>query len=191
MIQSRAAVLALAATALMMAAACGDNGGPAATATPSVAVAPAASPAPSPSTDTVPDTPTPEPTTPAPSPTATVEAPPETGVLEVRVTDAPPEGVTKILVTVNNIEVHLAGGGEEKGWMTVIDEQRTFDLVAITGVEEVLGSSVLGVGKYTQIRLDVEEVKVTIQDVEISAGAPSDKLKVVGRFDWRRAKRQF
>ena len=29
-----------------------------------------------------------------------------TGLLEVRVTDAPPEGVTSILVSVNNIQVH-------------------------------------------------------------------------------------
>ena len=87
-----------------------------------------------------------------------------TGLLEVRVTDAPPEGVTSILVSVNNIQVHQAGAAdEESGWLTLfavtsttstVVKSKTFDLVEFTGIEGVLGVDTLPVGKYTQIRIE-------------------------------------
>ena len=65
------------------------------------------------------------------------------GLLEVRVTDAPPEGVTSVVVTVNNIQVHQAGAAdEESGWLTLfavtsttstVVEPKKFDLVEVTG----------------------------------------------------------
>ena len=80
------------------------------------------------------------------------------GLLEVRVTDAPPEGVTSIVVTVNNIQVHQAGAAdEESGWLTLfaitsttstVVNSKTFDLVEFTGIEGVLGVDTLPVGKY-------------------------------------------
>ena len=80
------------------------------------------------------------------------------GLLEVRVTDAPPEGVTSIVVTVNNIQVHQAGAAdEESGWLTLfaitsttsaVVNSKTFDLVEFTGIEGVLGVGTLPVGKY-------------------------------------------
>ena len=87
-----------------------------------------------------------------------------TGLLEVRVTDAPPEGVTSIVVSVNNIQVHQAGAAdEESGWLTLfavtsttstVVKSKTFDLVEFTGIEGVLGVDTLPVGKYTQIRIE-------------------------------------
>ena len=115
------------------------------------------------------------------TPTAT-EVPVEIGELEVRVTDAPPEGVSNILVTISNIEVHKAGSDEEEGWTTVIEEEKTFDLVEIEGLEEVLGTNELAAGKHTQIRMDVVNVDVTLkpsgeQDfVTRTAQVPSGKL---------------
>jgi hypothetical protein len=99
----------------------------------------------------------------APSPGATT-APtsPEPASLEVRATDAPPGGVTKILLTVENIEVNAAGGAEEPGWKMVVDGPLSFDLVAVTGIEEILGSAELPPGQYGQVRLKVTEVLITI-----------------------------
>ena len=84
----------------------------------------------------------------------------QTGELEVRVTDAPPEGVSHIVVTVSEIQVHKVGPDEDSGWIPIIEEEMTFDLVELTGVEEVLGTKELAVGKYTQIRMDVVKVDV-------------------------------
>ena len=123
---------------------------------------------------------------PAPVQPTPAGIPVQTGELEVRVTDAPPEGVSNIVVTVNKIEVHKAGAD---GWITLIEEEKTFDLVLITGVEEVLGTKELAVGKYTQIRMAVLNVDVTLkprgeQDfVTKTATVSSGELKVVRPFD--------
>jgi hypothetical protein len=78
----------------------------------------------------------------------------DTGTLEVRVTDAPDPSITAVYVTTDNIEVSIAG----EGWVSVIDEEITFELLALEGVEAILGSAELPAGSYTQIRLSVPQV---------------------------------
>ncbi len=124
--------------------------------------------------------------------------PPGTGELQMRVTDAPPEGVSAIVVTISGIQVHKAEAGEEDGWITLFavtstagttsTEPRTFDLVQVTGIEQALGTQVFAVGKYTQIRMDVDSVVVTFQPkggttTTKNATVPGDRLKVVRPFD--------
>ena len=115
---------------------------------------------------------------------------PTTGGLELRVTDAPPEGVTRIDVTVSNIEVHKADAEEEDGWINVFPtststpQTTTFDLVELTGIEAVITQlEEFEAGKYTQIRMDVVTVSVTVDGEDREARVPSDKLKVVRPFD--------
>jgi hypothetical protein len=115
---------------------------------------------------------------------------PSTGGLDLRVTDAPPEGVTRIDVTVGGIEVHKADAEEDEGWIAVFPiatttaQTITFDLVAVTGIEGVLTQlEEFEVGKYTQIRMDVISVSVTLNEEVKEARVPSDKLKVVRPFD--------
>ena len=104
-------------------------------------------------------------------------------ILEVRATDKPPEGVTKILVTASGIEVNKAGGSEETGWRTVVPGPVEFDLVAITGVEEVLGSNELDPGRYAQVRLHIDKVEVTLLGgITVTARVPSGRIKIVGGF---------
>lgn len=105
-----------------------------------------------------------------------------TGTVEVRVKDAPPPGVTKVLVTTRNIQVHKAGAGDDSGWETVVSSEKTFDLVAVSRVEEILGANTVPVGSYTQIRMDVPKVRVTANGKDFDANVPSEKLKVVGNF---------
>lgn len=112
----------------------------------------------------------------------TTLAPADTGILEVRATDALPQGVAKILVSVDSIEVHKTEAGEESGWITIIDEARTFDLIAISGIEEVLGSNEIEATAYAGIRMDVLSVKVTIGEEEKIATIPSGTLKIVRPF---------
>ncbi|MDP6402391.1 MAG: DUF4382 domain-containing protein [SAR202 cluster bacterium] len=134
-------------------AACGDGGdettptateaataATVATATPPATSAPAAATA-APTRAAAVPTVTPRPSTSSPSPSPT-SAPAKTGEIQVRVTDAPPEGVSAVWVTVANIEVQKADADEEgeAGWVSLIVEEQRFDLVAVTGVEEVLGT---------------------------------------------------
>ena len=109
----------------------------------------------------------------------TVEVASQTGTLEVRVTDAPDPSITAVYVTTDNIEVSIAG----EGWVSVIDEEITFELLALEGVEAVLGSAELPVGKYTQIRLSVPLVEVEKDGVIVTAEVPSETIKLVGTFE--------
>lgn len=124
---------------------------------------------------------------PAPSPTTKPSAhgstsTPEksgTGTLEVRVTDAPDPSITAVYVTTDNIEVSATG----EGWISVIDEEITFELLALEGVEAILGTAQLAVGKYTQVRLSVPEVEVEKDGELVIAEVPSDTIKLVGTFE--------
>lgn len=112
----------------------------------------------------------------------TTLAPADAGILEVRVTDAPPQDVSEILVSVDDIQVHKAGAGEGSGWITIIEEEKTFDLIKISGIEEVLGSREIEATDYTQIRMDVLWVEVTINGEKKIATIPSGTLRIVEPF---------
>ncbi|MDP2743598.1 MAG: DUF4382 domain-containing protein [Dehalococcoidia bacterium] len=110
------------------------------------------------------------------------------GKVEVRVTDAPPrEEVTGVKVTVASVEIHKAGAAEndEGGWLAMkLSGANTFDLLQIKGLEEVLATGDLAPGKYTQIRMEVTKVEVTLKGGQPQAAqVPSGKLKFVQPFD--------
>jgi len=110
------------------------------------------------------------------------------GTLEIRVTDAPPERVVSVIdVTISNIQVHQAATveGEEGEWITIIEDARAFDLLQLSGVEEILGEKEIEAGHYTQIRMDVAPVHAVIDGEDVAAGVvlPSGELKIVGSFD--------
>jgi hypothetical protein len=110
-----------------------------------------------------------------------------TGTLEVRVTDAPDPSITAVYVTTDNIEVSIAG----EGWVSVIDEEITFELLALEGVEAVLGTAELPTGKYTQVRLDVPSVEVEKDGEIVIAEVPSDTIKLVGTFELAEDEKTF
>ena len=62
-----------------------------------------------------------------------------TGTVEFRAMDAPPAGVSKIMVTTRNIQIHKADAPEDS-WIIVVSQENTFDLVAIQGAEVFLCS---------------------------------------------------
>jgi len=105
-----------------------------------------------------------------------------TGTVEFRATDAPPKDISHIWVTADKIQVHKADADEDT-WVTVVDQEQRFDLVAIQGAEVFLGQEEVAVGQYTQIRLDVTEVIVTMEGEDITARLPSGKLKVVRTWE--------
>lgn len=143
--------------------------------------------------------------TPTPTPTPTPVA--GIGTLEVRVTDAPPkEEVTSIMVTASQVQIHKAvaeqeqqqtQGGytqtkeeqdqQDKGeWLTIniADGAKSFDLLKIKGIEELLATSEVEAGKYTQVRLTIEKIEVALSDGILKpATVPSGELKFVHPFD--------
>lgn len=114
-----------------------------------------------------------------------------TGTLIMKITDSPSGlNITKALVTISNVEVHFAGStitenatNITSGWIEVVDEPQTFDLIAIKDVKKILGTAELNPGKYTQIRLSIDSAIVTIDDVEYTLTTPSDAIKLIHPFD--------
>ena len=105
------------------------------------------------------------------------------GIIEIRVTDPPPADVASAIVYLSNIEVHQVSANQT-GWILILEAPPSFDLMAINGVEEILGSANVTAGKYTQIRMDVDRVEVvTTAGDNITAEVPSSKLKIVGPFE--------
>ena len=72
------------------------------------------------------------------------------------------------------------------GWYTIVEESKTFDLIALQDVTDVLGEEELTAGKYTQIRLTVEKAEVTINnsgEIEVhDLKIPSNKVKLIKSF---------
>ncbi len=117
------------------------------------------------------------------------------GTLQVRVTDAKDKPVvTAINVTFDNITVHKAGDGDSEGEWIVVSENlnKTVDLLQLSGVGDLLGEDEIQAGHYTQIRVGVVKVVVTVDGshqkkvaLEPAAGAEmsSGDLKFVRPFE--------
>ncbi len=110
-------------------------------------------------------------------------APTGTGKLVLQITDKPALNIEKAEVTISKVQVHVAEAGNESGWFTVVEEAKKFDLVAIKDVKAYLGEKELAAGIYTQIRLDVDSAKVTIDGEEHDLTIPSKTVKLVRSFE--------
>jgi hypothetical protein len=103
------------------------------------------------------------------------------GRIHIYVTDAPAEGISSIVIQASGVEVHRAGDTEGE-WITLLETPPSFDLLQLTGIQSLLGSADVASGNYTQIRLAITSVTVTIKGEEKTATVPSDKLKFVGNI---------
>jgi hypothetical protein len=101
------------------------------------------------------------------------------GKLVVNVTDPPPPDMDSVMVKVENLEVHKAGGP----WTTVAEDMEPFDLKLLEDREDLLASAIVDAGIYTQIRLDVESVTIWVDGEEHIATVPSGKIRLVGSFE--------
>ena len=109
----------------------------------------------------------------------------EKGTLLLKITDAPGDlNISEALVTISFVEVHIAAGinNSTAEWFTVINESQQFDLILLENVTDILGSQLLEVGIYTQIRLQVNEAVVTIDNVQYNLEIPSKIIKLVHQF---------
>ncbi|UCC91902.1 MAG: DUF4382 domain-containing protein [Candidatus Aenigmatarchaeota archaeon] len=109
-----------------------------------------------------------------------------TGYLILQITDKPSLGIEKVEVTISRIQVHKVPEGNESGetgWITVANGPHTLDLVAIKDIKEILGKDALAAGIYTQIRLDIESAKVTIDGTEHDLSIPHKTVMLVRSFE--------
>ncbi len=107
----------------------------------------------------------------------------ETGLLHLRVKHRPMEKASSVQVTVKNIQVQKSGAPKGLDWFTVINEEKTFDLVGLEQGEEVLGGKMLTEGLYSRVQLDVVSVKVTLKGQKMPARVVSNRLKEIRAFE--------
>ncbi|MFC1977557.1 DUF4382 domain-containing protein [Chloroflexota bacterium] len=120
------------------------------------------------------------------------------GTISVYVTDAPADDeVTSIVVTLSEVQVHMVLPEQEQSatddqpqddegkWVTIdTGNDATFDLLQIEGVEQFLGESEVEAAKYTQVRLVINRVQVSLSGGDLTdATLPSGELKLVHPFD--------
>jgi plastocyanin len=80
----------------------------------------------------------------------------------------------EVYVGENNSETN----GEEGAWITVLNESKTYDLLQLTGVEELVSSADLGAGSYNIIRLQISNVSVVMNGQTQEAKLPSGKIDI-------------
>jgi len=125
--------------------------------------------------------------------------------LIIAVKDAPKQSkygtITSLSLTFSEVSVHKASAGEmvnttteeitatesneteEVGWITVVDEIQTVDLLQFTDVSKILGQKTLDSGRYTQIRLKIDSGFVTIDGETHDLTIPSKVLKLNRGFE--------
>ena len=110
----------------------------------------------------------------------------KTGTLVIQITDRPSKlNITSAIVNISSVEVHIALGNNENetaGWYTVVNTSKSFDLIKIKDIKELLGSTNLTAGLYTQIRLHINNASATIDGVNYSLTIPSKTIKLIRPF---------
>jgi hypothetical protein len=97
--------------------------------------------------------------------------------MEVNQTQEVCENVTTIVEDCN--DETTAG----ENWFTVAQGPKTFNLIELQGVKDLLGEKDLTAGKYTQIRLTVDSAELEIGGIKADIKIPSGKLKLVKNFN--------
>jgi hypothetical protein len=85
-------------------------------------------------------------------------------------------------VTLSRDVCSNVSGGGTAGWKVVTNASKTFDLIALRNVKELLGTTELEAGKYTQIRLYISSAKLQIGGVTQSLKIPSGAIKLIHPF---------
>jgi len=107
--------------------------------------------------------------------------PAEKGTLSVYVKDAG-DTWSHVNVTFSEVQVHSAD--DNASWTTLTIRNGTIDLAVLTNVSELLASSDLPAGKYTQIRLVVSSASgVMTNGTEVVFSVPSGELRTTHPFN--------
>lgn len=100
----------------------------------------------------------------------------EEGLVVMTITDDAIDlvGVSGIRVTVDSIQIYSA----EEGWVTVMGDEETYDLLAIRDRQRLLAQANVDADTYTQIRLDLSSVIVEDETGAHDAILPSEKYTI-------------
>ena len=109
----------------------------------------------------------------------------ETGVLLLKITDAPPfMKPTSLNITIDSIMIHQEGEGNETWLIFNLDENQTYDLVELENATDLIGANQLEAGNYTMIKMHVTEATADFENGEsdVKLTVPSGYIKIPVRF---------
>lgn len=110
------------------------------------------------------------------------------GSLKIMMKDKPVEDAEKILITVDEIRVHMAS---PENFIVVSDEEQDFDLLELKNNPVPIVSADLEAGHYNQIRMDVVEGSIVFLEENGQGGfvevtydlkIPSNEIKIPVQF---------
>ena len=109
------------------------------------------------------------------------------GIFEVNLTVIDNDSrIDWYITTATNGGVDDDDDNSTAGWYTIVNVSKTFDLIALQNVTDLLGEKNLSTGKYTQIRLNITEANITINNsgkIEVyNLKIPSNKVKLIKSF---------
>jgi len=102
------------------------------------------------------------------------------GTLRIEMADPPADWgeATQVYLSYSAIEIHRVDAGNESGWTTVIDTGGSINLTNTLNVSQLIGLKNLQAGIYNQIRFNIDEANVTVDEQNYTATVPSDVLRV-------------
>ncbi len=110
----------------------------------------------------------------------------EEGVYTVNLTVTDNTSATAWDEAIAKIGVDDEDVDSEAGWYTIANYSQTFDLIGLQNVTELLGEKNLSAGKYTQIRLTIEQAIIIINNSgeieEHNLTISSSKVKLIKSF---------
>ena len=95
--------------------------------------------------------------------------------------DPPAPQFDQVLIEVQSIQVHRAQSGDD-GWVTIVEEPQTFDLLRIAEVRRLLGERLVEPGTYTKIRFTVSRATVVMAGREFDVKVPSESISLIRPF---------
>jgi hypothetical protein len=97
-----------------------------------------------------------------------------TGTLQINMIDSP-ASYDNVNIVVDSVQVHISTSDSTSGWMTLNHTSATYDLLTlVNGANAVIGSAIVPVGQYSQIRLHIGSgSNVVINGVTKSLSTPS------------------
>ncbi len=103
-----------------------------------------------------------------------------TGTFRVLVKDTPFSDAKAVLVTFSEVSVHMSGGG----WKTLTfadgATSRTCDLKKLQAATDILGSTALDPGHYTQVRLIVSSAALYFQNASTGDACAATIVEPLG-----------
>lgn len=103
------------------------------------------------------------------------------GTLVLKVSDSLSRNISKLMVAIDLIEARRQALGNAT-WITVLQAERTFDLIRIKDVTAFLAEAKVPVGNYTTLRIHIKSATATIDGRELALRVPAEAIKLPTQF---------